>query len=461
MTVLLALLLLPLAIIPCFAQEPTFIETFDSIAEGQLPAGWEVISGEPRVEGGRLLIDGMGGPTPMVCFGDPQWENMRVEVDVEIAEATDPTRWACLMWRVQEDPMADGYYLYTVRQRTRAGNGIEFARRLPAGPGYPYSVYSTAGAGEDMLPGEVHHLALEVSGSRVTQWLDGEPVLSSPFALAYQRGRLGFTCSSARAYFDNVKVIQLPAAPQTPASAVGTPVVVAHRGYSSLAPENTLAAFEAAIEAGAPAAECDVYCSKDGHVVLSHDATLDRTTDGSGPITDRTLEELRTLDAGSWKGEQYKGQRIPTLKETLELVRGKMQLVVEVKQGGISKQVVDTIREAEAVDFVTIISFSAATCREIRELEPGLPVGWLSGGSNVDEQAARRILGTTLQSNCQFVDIVSGAVSEDLMRVFGLAGVAVWVWTVDDPDMVKALAQMGVRGITTNDPAMALKALSE
>jgi len=204
-----------------------------------------------------------------------------------------------------------------------------------------------------------------------------------------------------------------------------------------------------------------VYCSKDGHVVLSHDATLDRTTDGSGPITDRTLEELRTLDAGSWKGEQYKGQRIPTLKETLELVRGKMQLVVEVKQGGISKQVVDTIREAEAVDFVTIISFSAATCREIRELEPGLPVGWLSGGSNVDEQAARRILGTTLQSNCQFVDIVSGAVSEDLMRVFGLAGVAVWVWTVDDPDMVKALAQMGVRGITTNDPAMALKALSE
>jgi len=453
-----------LALLLCvssFAQDPALSESFDQIADGQLPPGWQAVSGAPRVEGGRLVVDAIGKPVPMVCFGDPAWQDYRVEVDLEIAQAAESTRWAALMWRVADDPLQDGYYLYTVRQGARAGNGLEFTRKPPKATGLAWSVYQTARAGADMRPGEVHRLALEVRGGFVEQWFDGEFVLRSPFAVALKRGRLGFTCSGTRAYFDNLKVIALTPSEQQSLPTYGGAVVVAHRGYSAIAPENTLAAFRAAIEAKAPAAECDVYCTADGHVVLLHDNTVDRTTDGTGPITGMTLEQVKQLDAGSWKGEQYKGEPIPTLAETLELVKGKMQLVVEVKQAGIAHQVVETIRQAEMLEDVTIISFNAGTCREIRKLEPRLPVGWLAGGSGVDDARARALMASTLGADAQMIDIISGAVSPELMRRANLAGVTVWVWTVDDPDMVKLLAQIGVRAITTNDPAMALKALAE
>ena len=231
-----------------------------------------------------------------------------------------------------------------------------------------------------------------------------------------------------------------------------SPLIVAHRGYSALAPENTLAAYRLAIAAGAPAAECDVSCTQDGQGVLLHDGTVDRTTDGTGPVTELTLAQVKALDAGSWKGEAFRGERIPTLAETLALTRGKLRLVIEVKQPGIAARVVETIREAEAMDDVTLISFSADTCRQLRDLEPTLPVGWLTVGCNEDDpDEADTLIRTALAAHCQFLNVAWTGLRPSLMERARLAGMAVWAWTIDDPAAMRQMAERGVTAITTND----------
>lgn len=108
-------------------------------------------------------------------------------------------------------------------------------------------------------------------------------------------------------------------------------MVIAHRGFSGQAPENTLASFQKAVELGSDMIELDVRFSKDGQVVVIHDDTIDRTTNGRGKVADYTLKELKQFDAGSWFAPQFSGERIPTLKEVLELVKGKVLVNIEIK----------------------------------------------------------------------------------------------------------------------------------
>ena len=128
---------------------------------------------------------------------------------------------------------------------------------------------------------------------------------------------------------------------------------IAHRGASALAPENTIAAFERAVELGADVIELDLHMSQDGELVVIHDDTLDRTTDGSGPVHHRSLGELMRLDAGRWFGEGFAGQRIPRLDEVLDRFAGKVPLALEIKAGstffpGIEEKVVSALRERRA-----------------------------------------------------------------------------------------------------------------
>ena len=113
-----------------------------------------------------------------------------------------------------------------------------------------------------------------------------------------------------------------------------TVIVLAHRGYSAKAPENTMAAFELALAVGADGIELDVHMTRDGEIVVIHDDTLDRTTNGKGPVSDQTMAELRELDAGSWFSPEFAGERIPTLKLVLELIKDKDVLLnIEIKTG--------------------------------------------------------------------------------------------------------------------------------
>ncbi|HIE04622.1 MAG TPA: glycerophosphodiester phosphodiesterase [Candidatus Latescibacteria bacterium] len=222
-------------------------------------------------------------------------------------------------------------------------------------------------------------------------------------------------------------------------------ILVAHRGYSAVAPENTSAALRAALRAGVSVCEVDVRVTSDGELVLMHDETVDRTTDGSGRVRELSLSQIRALDAGSWKGEGFRGERVPTLREALEVIKGG-HLVVEVKDEGIEGRLARTIMDAGAQERTTVISFSLETCRNLRKLIPDLGVLWLLG---------RRYGGpisTALEAGVQGLDVHHEAITPEFAEAVLMRGLSLWAWTVNEPEEVGRLEDLGVSVVTSDDP---------
>src|SRR5579864_7062171 len=166
------------------------------------------------------------------------------------------------------------------------------------------------------------------------------------------------------------------AAPEFLRSRRDAPHVSAHRGASAKAPENTLAALEAAWRDGATLAEIDVRLSRDGHVVLMHDRTVNRTTTGRGPVEGMTLEEIRALDAGGWFGTAFRGERVPTLREVIAWARGKLVLLVELKnypfrEVPLVERTMDLIDETDSAEYVVPAGFDHIVLRDIKRRRPG------------------------------------------------------------------------------------------
>jgi glycerophosphoryl diester phosphodiesterase len=153
------------------------------------------------------------------------------------------------------------------------------------------------------------------------------------------------------------------------------PIIIAHRGASSIAPENTMAAIRKALLTDAACIEIDVHLSKDNELVVIHDYTVNRTTDGSGKIAEMTAAEIQLLDAGSLFAPEFAGERVPTLKEVIEFINGEKELLIEIKGGikkypGIAEKVVNMIQEADAADWCIVQSFDDKTLEQIHERWP-------------------------------------------------------------------------------------------
>ena len=248
-------------------------------------------------------------------------------------------------------------------------------------------------------------------------------------------------------------------------------VNVAHRGASYIAPENTLAAYHAAIAAGADGAECDLFRSVDGVVFLSHDRSPRRTMGGmDGDLTQMTFAQIRQLDAGSWKGPQFKGEKVPSLGEYLRLLKDTTcHPVIEIKQRGIEEDVLKVIRENEMVDVSTIISFSVDDVRNIRRLEPSIAIAWLYSEDLRDkgtaEENAER-LAEMLIRRCRELDIVildlaHHLLSPKLIQLLNEADIHVWAWTVNDAAAMSRYLDWGVVSITTDRPELMTRILEE
>ena len=166
-------------------------------------------------------------------------------------------------------------------------------------------------------------------------------------------------------------------------------VNIAHRGASAYAPENTFSAFDKALSLGVDQVELDVHFSEDGHIVVIHDDNLVRTTNGSGPVSAHSLAQLRSLDAGSWFGPEYAGERIRSLGEVLERYKGRLYLHIEIKAQveGLTQRTVDLVRGYGMVDSVSIISFQEPRLIEVRAYAPEIPAGWLVGNTNIPNDA--------------------------------------------------------------------------
>ncbi len=237
---------------------------------------------------------------------------------------------------------------------------------------------------------------------------------------------------------------------------VSHPFYFAHRGASAHAPENTLAAFELALKQGAPAIEFDVKLTVDRHVVIHHDQTLDRTTDGSGSITTQPLAALRELDAGSKFSPGFRGEKIPTLEEVFESLGGKMFMNVELTNyaspfDGLVDEVVKLVKKHGMEGKVLFSSFFPTNLVRARRLLPSVPRGqlFLPGGSGWWQRLAARFMNLYAEHPWK------ADVSAHSVRQAHAKHRHVYTWTVNDPAEMKSLRALGVDAIFTDDPLLA------
>jgi len=232
------------------------------------------------------------------------------------------------------------------------------------------------------------------------------------------------------------------------------PLNFAHRGASFEAPDNTLAAFLLAAELGADGIELDVQLSKDGEVVVIHNLALEATTDGQGPVREKTLGELRELDAGSWYDPTFAGQRIPTLQEVIETVGHRLLLNIELKSAGLrddglAAQVVRIIEDYHLLDRVVLSSFNPLELRRVKQLNPWIPIGLLYA-PDMPIFLRRPWFRYLLQFEALHPH--HSLVNERYLRWARGHGYRVHTWTVDDPGKMWQFMRQGVDLIITNRP---------
>jgi glycerophosphoryl diester phosphodiesterase len=225
--------------------------------------------------------------------------------------------------------------------------------------------------------------------------------------------------------------------------------IIGHRGSSFIAPENTVASAKLAWETGADAVECDIYLSKDNKIIVSHDANTKRTTGRNYIIKDTYSDTLRKLDAGSFKDEAFKGEKIPYLEEIIRTVPSGKELVIEIKCG---REVLDELKNVlmnngTGKKFV-FISFDLQTISDTKKAFPGNPCYWLCSNPDLLEKNFNLVKGKGLNGFSLSYNIIN----EDVAKRIQELGLELFTWTVDDKDEAERLISLGVKGITTNRP---------
>ncbi len=239
-------------------------------------------------------------------------------------------------------------------------------------------------------------------------------------------------------------------------------LVIAHRGDSKVAPENTLPAFASAVKVGADLVELDYFHSADGVPVVFHDKDLDRTTNAKQvfgrskiPIASKTLDELRRLDAGLWFGRQFAGTKIPTLDEALDTIQAGSVTLIEHK-GGDAATCVELLKRKDILDKVVVQSFDWRYVRDCHHLAPKLTLTAL-GSKELTAAQLDQIQLTGAQ--------VVGWNEKDIRKAdidaIHRRGLKAWVYTVDDPRRARQLIADGIDGIITNTPAAILKLVKD
>jgi glycerophosphoryl diester phosphodiesterase len=227
-------------------------------------------------------------------------------------------------------------------------------------------------------------------------------------------------------------------------------LLIAHRGASGHAPENTLAAFRKAVALGASFIETDLQLTRDSRLVAMHDATVNRTTNGQGAVHDLTLADLRKLDAGSWFGSEFAGERIPTLEEILEFAKkNDVVFYLELKPGGSwggEHALVGALRESGEIARTVVISFDAVILAAARQIEPTLMTGLLYEGQMEDP------LDKAVEIGARQLAVRGDLVSPWLLGEARRRDLQVVCWTVNQPAHMRLLIAAGVDGIMSDYP---------
>ncbi len=240
-------------------------------------------------------------------------------------------------------------------------------------------------------------------------------------------------------------------------------MVIAHRGFSGEAPENTLAAFQKAIEIGSDMLELDIHLSKDHEAVVIHDGNVERTTNGQGQVSGFTLEELKKLDAGWRFGPQFSGERIPTLKEVLELAQGQILVNIEIKnpspgQSSIeetAERALQEVKKLKMLEQVIFSSFNPAALERIQALEPR---AWVALLYHKDWLLIQEVTGGKSWS---VLNLRKNFLTQEKIAHIHRQGMRVNVYTVDAEEEMEQFIRWGIDGIITNQPSRCLKILQQ
>ncbi|WOI42274.1 glycerophosphodiester phosphodiesterase [Bacillus altitudinis] len=229
--------------------------------------------------------------------------------------------------------------------------------------------------------------------------------------------------------------------------------IIAHRGSSSAAPENTIAAFDVAVEQGADYIELDVQMTMDQHVVVIHDDTVDRTTNGNGLVKSYTLDQLKKLDAGSWFEQQYTNERIPTLQEILERYSQRIGILIEIKhpkrQIGIEKAVARIINRFSYSRHIIIQSFDVHALQRIKAFAPSLRTALIIK-PDAFKLTKRKL--TTYSSFANCLNMKKTMINRwwiDRIHTFGMD---VFIWTVKDQKTADRIKKHPIDGVVTDNP---------
>ncbi len=228
-------------------------------------------------------------------------------------------------------------------------------------------------------------------------------------------------------------------------------LAVAHRGASAYEPENTLRAFQRAMDLGADMSELDTHMSRDGQVVIMHNATVEKTTNGSGAIKDMTLAEIKRLDAG-------KGERVPTLQEVIDLVRGKNGLYIELKGEGTPGPVVEVLRRNDFTGHRQVIvgSFLPWLVQQTRELAPEIATSLLVG----PVYSAAELIAMCRAAGADYVHLCwenrtpqpHKLLTPELLRDLRAAGLGIVLWHEERPAELAVLRTLDIDAICSNTP---------
>ena len=229
-------------------------------------------------------------------------------------------------------------------------------------------------------------------------------------------------------------------------------IKIAHRGSSGTYPENTSLAFEKAIEAGSDMLEMDCRLSKDGHVVILHDERLDRVAGGRGTVQGKTIQQLKKLDVGAWFKKKFKGQRVLTLEEVIEVVNGRVDLNLDIKSVhrgslGIEIRILFVLTHYNYLGRTILSSFDYRSLRRARELAPEARIGLLYD-ANVKEDPFRT--AKELKADC--LQVHKDLVTSDFLEKTARSGLRTFVWTVNEVVEMEKFLAMGVDGIISDFP---------
>ena len=231
-------------------------------------------------------------------------------------------------------------------------------------------------------------------------------------------------------------------------------VVIAHRGASGRAPENTLQAIQWAVDDGADWVEIDVQETADGKVIVFHDSDFMKLAGINLSVANSTLDQVNEIDIGSWFDSEFAAARAPTLAETLRTVKGKSRVIIELKYYGHSVQleqrVVDIVEQADMADDVMIMSLSLQGIQKLQALRPNWTAGLLAAQS----------AGNIAQLDVDFLAVSFRIATSQLIRRAGAAGKPVYVWTANDAISMSRMLSLGVDGIITDEPALARQVLA-